>query len=499
MQLKLAYIIAFISICCCTACYKDKGNYSYEPINEVSVTQLDTVNGYLAYYGDTLKIDPVITGTIDKGGTGDYTYEWSYQLPSNAITVISKEKNLRYKIDMLPGNYSLRLKVTDNKSGVLYHIRTNLQVSTEVYEGYMVLNEVNGMSRLDMLSYQTNTQQFTQITDVLAKMESHLPPQGKPVNIFCMQTAFTTNADASSFKIYLSTESGTSNLNSETFDYTETQDISYEMIGDVPDGFAATSFFGTLRFGSIPTVYMVAHNNVYIRQSSFPAYPYAALNAYDGAAQPFKASPYVVASPDYCMIFNMDKRTFTRTATFNSSSVYDMLPALNYPTGKDLVYMEMSYSSVNHAIMKDPSTGAYSIIRFYLGSAPTYNDAITGTDIGKATCFAMSPDRGYLFYAVGGKVYEYDLSLKTSKLMLDKGSEEITYLSFQNFFFRTSKATYTSWANLLTVGSYNANGPEGANGTLEQYNVPPVNGQITLANRWTGFGKIKSIAYRERR
>lgn len=499
MQLKLSYIIALAGICLSAACYKDKGNYSYQPVNELAVAQFDTVKGYVAYYGDSLKIDPVISGTIDKNGTGNYSYEWSYQVPSYAITVLSTQKNLRYKIDMLPGNYSLRLKVTDNTSGVLYHVRTNLQVSTKVYEGYLVLNEVAGKSRLDMLSYQTQTQQFTQITNVLDSMGSHLPVQGKPKNIFCMQTSFTTTADASTFKIYLSTESGTSNLNSETFDYTPTQDISYEMIGNVPKGFAATNFFGTLRFGVIPTVFMVANNNVFVRLNGFPAFPYAPLNAYDGATQPFKASPYIVADPNYCMIFNMDKRTFTRTANLNSTSVYDMLPSLNYPTGKDLVYMEMSYTGVIHAIMKDPSTGVYSIIRFYIVAAPTYNEALTATDIDKATCFAMSPDRGYLFYAAGGKVYEYDLSLKTSKLMLDKGSETITYLAFQNFFARTSKPTYTSWANLLTVGSLNPNGTEGRNGTLEQYSVPPVNGQITLVNRWTGFGKITSVAYRERR
>lgn len=494
MQNKWIYLLAIIGICVSTGCYKDKGNYDYRPINEVSVTAVDTVNGYVAYFGDTLSVDPVIKGSLQ--GNGEYTYEWSVEEPNLATTVISTEKNLRYKVSLPPGNYSLRLKVTDVASGVLYHLRTNLQVSTEVYEGYLVLNDVNGRSRLDMLSYQSASQQFTQITDVLGTMGSSLPEQGAPINIFCMQISFTVTADVNSYKIYLSTASGTSVLNSETFDYKPTQDISYEMIGDVPAGFTATSFFGTLRFGVIPTIYMVADNSVFVRLNGFPAFPYAPLNAYAGDGQTFRASPYMAADPNFCMIFNMDKRTFTRTASFNSTNVYDMPAALNYPVGKDLVYMETSYSSVIHAILKDPGTGEYSIIRFFLGATPSYNDVITATDFDKATHFAMSPDRGYLFYSVGGKVYEYDLSLKTSKLMLDKGSEEITYLAFQNFFARTIKPTYTAWANLLTVGSYDE---AAANGTLEQYNVPPVNGQITLANHWTGFGKITSIAYRERR
>jgi hypothetical protein len=495
------FILVFISWCL-ASCYKDKGNYDYHPVNELSVANFDTLKGYVTYFGNTLAITPAITGTLDKDGTHSYTYEWSYELPSYAVKVLSTEKNLNYKVDILPGTYSLRYKITDKTSGVMYHFRTTLQVSTEIYEGYLVLNEVNNQSRLDMLSYKTENGSFIQYTDVLAKMGSALPPQGKPYNIFCMQTSFTTTADASSYKIYLSTASGTNGLNSESFGYTATQNIRYEMIGDVPQGFAANNFFGNYRFGTIPTIYMCAQNNVYIRLNGSPAYPYVPLNIYAGAAYPFKASPYTVSDPNYAMIFNMDKRTFTRTETFNSASVYDMPAALNYPTGKDLVYMEMPYSGTIHAIMKDPVTAAYSIIRFAFGAAPSYNELVpaAATDFDKATHYAISPDQGYLFYSVGGKLYEYDLSLKTSKLMLDKGTEEITYIAFQNFYARTNKpATYGEWARWLTVGSYNTAGTAGANGTLEQYTVPPVNGPIELKTKWTGFGKIVSISYRERR
>lgn len=498
MQKMIAYLVAIAGICCLASCYKDKGNYTYHDANEIAVTRFDTAKGYTARFGDTVAVDPVVTGKLDTGGTGSYSYEWSYQLAdSYQQIVISTQKSLRYKVDLPPGVYTLVFKVTDNNYGLAWHGKARLQVTTDVYEGYLVLNEVAGKTRLDMLSYQTASQQFVQITDVLKKMGSELPLQDKPYNIFCMQ-GYSSVTDPLFYKMYLSTASGTNNLHSETFSWKETQGLSYEMVGDLPNGFKADRFCGSLRFGIVPTMYMSAGNNVFQRGNG-SYFAYAPLNIYTGAIDPFKASPYVVCNLDFAVLFNMDKRTFTRMDNANSKVVYDMPAALNYPTGKDLVYMEMSYSEVVHAIMKDPATGAYSIIRFYMGSAPTYNDVITATDFDKATHFAMSPDRGYLFYSVGGKVYEYDLSLKTSKLMLDKGDEEVTYLAFQNFFWRSYKTTYTNWSNLLTVGLYNAAGTEGANGALEQYSVPAVNGQITLANQWKGFGKITSIAYRERR
>jgi hypothetical protein len=134
-----------------------------------------------------------------------------------------------------------------------------------------------------------------------------------------------------------------------------------------------------------------------------------------------------------------------------------------------------------------------------MGVAPDYNQPITAPGFDQATKFAISPDRGYLFYSVGGKVYEYDLALKTAKLMLDKGADEITCLAFQRFFFRTLYTNYDEWCKLLSVGSFAASGSPATGGTLEHYYVPQVNGALELKNKWTGFGKITSIAYRERR
>lgn len=40
--------------------------------------------------------------------------------------------------------------------------------------------------------------------------------------------------------------------------------------------------------------------------------------------------------------------------------------------------------------------------------------------------------------------------------------------------------------------------PEGANGTLEEYTVPPVQGDLGLVNSWSGLGRIVALSYRSR-
>jgi hypothetical protein len=48
------------------------------------------------------------------------------------------------------------------------------------------------------------------------------------------------------------------------------------------------------------------------------------------------------------------------------------------------------------------------------------------------------------------------------------------------------------------IGAYDVALPEGANGSLGIYTVPSVNGDLVLYKNYSGFGKIKSLTYRER-
>lgn len=493
-----AYFALLIIACCIASCFKDKGNYNFRPINEVTIKGVDTTNGYVAYFGQSLAISPNIEGSLDKGDA-TYSYEWSYETSSKQVVVLADTKALNTKVNLLPGNYTIFYRVTDLASGVQYRVSAPLLISSEVYEGYLVLNDVGGKSRLDMLSYKKENADFTQYTDVLARMGSTLPEQGKPLMVFSMHAVSTSNTDPKLFRIYLSTASGTNTIDSETFGYSETNNIRYEMLGDVPQQFKVENFVGSYQANTLPTMYIYGDNGVFIRRNNYMVFPYVKLNTYAGNTTAFKISPYIAANSSFVLMYNTDKRIFTRTQSVSSTTAFDLPSNLNYPTGKDLVYMEMSYTGVVHAILKDPVNPQYSIIRFNMGTAPNYHEVVTATDFDQASHFAISPDRGYLFYSVRGKVYEYDLSLKTTKLMLDKGTNDISYLAFPNFFFRSLNTKYAEWSQWLTVGAYPATGSGSTDGTLEQFYVPPVNGALELRKSWTGFGKIVSIAYRERR
>ncbi|HTJ13730.1 MAG TPA: PKD-like family lipoprotein [Dinghuibacter sp.] len=497
MRKILLYGVLLVSL---VSCYKDLGNYSYHAINQLTFTNFDTVHGYTVFYNDTLRVSPAVIASLDKNPS--YVYQWSLRVAGpggaydSADSVIAVTPDLDVRITNTPGTYTLQYRVTDNNTGITFQTRTTLLVTSQVYEGFLVLNDVGGQSRLDMLSYDKTAATFTQYTDVLKKQGSALTLQGQPYQVLCAQYT-NANINPQNYGIFLLTSAGTNRVNQETFGWDPTYNISYLMIGDLPAGFAPQHLTVEPTYGAYPDLFLYYNANIYNEAllASQYSFKFAALNSYTASGTPFTVSPYVATDGSSATLYDMDARAFVTQASYSSPTVSAVPTARNYPTGEDLVYMERAYSGSVYAVLRDTTASpTYRLMRFTLGAAQNYYQPITGTDIALATSFAFSPDLGYMFYSVGGKLYEYDLSLQTSFLMLDKGSANISYLSFHEFYKRATNTTYATWARELLVGSANA----GGNGTLELYSIPPVNGQIVQQNQWTGFGRIVSVAYRER-
>lgn len=482
------------------SCYKDKGNYSYHEINEVTFSQIDTTNGYAIFIGDSLKISPKLNSSLPDGPQ-DYTYEWSFFDMMKGDKVLSREKDLKIKINEAPGTYSLQYRVIDKSNGRLFHVRTNIMVRTTVYEGYLVLNNVNGKSRLDMLSYDATNGSFTQITDVLQTMGSNLPEQGKPIKVVATRVSNAFNWSDSTYGIYMVTEDGTNRVHPETFEWRPTYNIRYEIVGDIAPDFKADNLIPDPAQYYI-CMYLYSDYNIYARGAGVEMYSLP-VNKLEGQA-PFRAAPYAVSTTSqYLMMYDIDARKFNMISNLSD---FTAVPApvatkpgeLDYPSGRDLVWMNKTPNNYAYAITKDIAGNNCYITKFIPGSLPVYSKRINGTDIHLATNFAMGATPEYLFYSVGGKVYEYDLYTESSKLMIDKGGSSITYLAFQQFSANRSPATYGQWLRWLTIGYSDPAGAAGSNGTLEQYSVPDANEALVLQKKWTGFGNITSVSYRER-
>ncbi|MDH7460765.1 PKD-like family lipoprotein [Chitinophagaceae bacterium 26-R-25] len=506
---KTYWLIAIIMLTMLGACYKDKGNYSYQDINEISVT-LDS--SYVVSYGEKLSIKPILKLTMDTEAntydTAKYSYEWS-TLDASALyasqrKILAKTHDLDAAIVIQPGaNYTLYFRITDKKTGVQAQGTARLSVVTSIYEGFLALCEVNGQSRLDMASFSKGA--YTIIPDVLGYTGSQLPMTAKPVGVTFFQQAAITNSTATK-GIYISTADGTNRIDPETFKWDLTMNIQTDMLSKVPSNFTADAF---LPSSSCSYMHSPA-GNLYYYLRTYQMYFSSIINIATGETDPFTASPFMAGAPTQSdlygtVLYDTKNKRFLRhvPGATTCSPMPTSMPLFDYKTGMDLTYMEWTpYNSGEvTAVLQNVEAGKSYLAKITLSSSinQTYYAEITATDFDKAEKFAVSPDFSYLFYSVGGKVYEYDLGLKKSILMIDQ-PKPVTLLKFQHFFnggYTSGTAGRQVLYNKLIVATHDGVSAT-SGGTLDFYNVPQVNGPLTLFQSLTGFGKVKDLTYRER-
>lgn len=156
------------------------------------------------------------------------------------------------------------------------------------------------------------------------------------------------------------------------------------------------------------------------------------------------------------------------------------------------------------AVLKDKNSNKKFLARFKLDGKQVYYGEIKGDGIEQADMFAVHPELGYLFYASGSSIYQFDSTLGETFFMHDYQGREISAIKFQAFFHvravnfdNANTPMYNDYAKRLLVGSY-VKGDAEKSGQFDLFEVPEINGRIKLKTSYTGLGKISKIAYRER-
>ncbi|SKD06274.1 PKD-like family protein [Chitinophaga ginsengisegetis] len=491
-------LISFIFALLLSACMKDKGNYTYTPINSITIQGVDSA--YLLDYGTRLQIKPVLKfSKDDHEDTANYTYNWvadhlvGYTM---APTIISTSRNLDTVITLDYGLYAMYYRVTDKKTGVFTDSYFTLNVGAPSYEGWMMLCDMeNGNSRLDMISHSGNTD--TLYRDILKEVRSAYKTTGTPAFIATQfsQLGGPTNG---SLGIFVATSKNAVLLGLDSLDYVPAYDLKNFMQAAEPVTDWTGADISLRMYGGL----LYVNNNIYGIGYSSITNP---VNTQDGGSALFKPSRWTAQNTSgQSIIFNEDTKTFLRYP--GSGTTCLTLPAgdlFNFSTGMDLLYSAFApfNSGEVFAVLKNSTTGKRYLARFTVPGKQNYFAEITGDGIADAENFAVSPDLGYLFYNVGGKVYEYDHATKRSILMHDYGNRKISLLKFQPFASTYASASnaayYIGLSKKLLVGTYIQGQPENS-GILDIYNVPDINAPLQLYKSYAGTGKISCIAYRER-
>lgn len=505
------YIITLFCTLTISSCSKDLGNYNYQDINELTIKGVKSE--YIVRTGlDTLVITPDISDKIDQADPSRYNYYWIMKEGQNFYDTVSREKDLRYPINLTAKDHDLFYRVLDKATGVSWVANSKVKVSTPYSRGILIIGEdEEGYAEAEMLSMLPDT---VYIPNILSK--TALPKLREPISMF-----HTSGTDTYS-RLWVMTKSGSYFLDRALMTGTSnnifgrflfiSDDIDQStlhpavvapQIREIKGSTGSTLYRALVTTGGDVFACMPVvmggdfYNNPVNRVASAPT-------------QRIPAAPYLLypinAMSTVMWYDTKDNRflNFTGIGLSTSSTILtdgsnDVFP-WNQPTGRKLVYAENTRNTDggsthgnSFAVMKDMDNTC-QIYKFYAnGTNPLKRGSYTvksmATDFYKADHYAFSSNRSVIFYAVGNKLYAYDYNPGFEKIYeFPEVQDPITMLKFDTQIDHVTNSLY--------IATYHTQNK----GTLQRFRVGTNPNIVELLpqenSTWSGMIKIKDINWR---
>lgn len=491
------------------SCYRDRGNYDYSDINEITIGArgFEGVDYRLRSGVDVLRINPDVRASLDPDFRGSYEYEWvaTGQVRNPGVrTVLARTRDLEYAVELPSDEYVLSLRITDPATGLMFSRRTGLSVSTAYTRGWLVATEdAAGRAVVDMVSISRDTL-FQR--NVIHGDEPHLGPQ----QIWCDNNEYTAQVHG---RVYLSTAEGSFLYDRETLstdDYTVmrnyfadpshlTQAIASDMIqiDDKLRVFLVDGFAYVYSISSANTGYFGNPVNRYAG-----SYDYAALGdklAYNlsggvGAGAITTVMLYNNRDKRFCYLTRSDLTMSNATDTESDIALYTWATGFDYVTTVNSRFLAGQSATLLH----DPQTGDYWIYTYAcLRSGPSKGARYRvdgAVPVAGARNWCMTSQHGYLLYTVGSELYGYDFRNGRAPVrLMDCGSDEITLLH------NDIHSSVDANADCLYLCTYTPGSDTG--GRMRKYYVADTADRIELrpdeTTDWTGFGRIRALWFKE--
>lgn len=485
----MKYVVLLLSLAFLQGCQKDLGNYNYQTLDDLLIDGVDSL--YVVNDGEALRIKPNLSTQMEsKIDPNNLSFEWFLGIESGmqgiAPRLFSTSRDLDTILNLPLGEIEMYLRVTDKTTGIFALKTFKLAMTNQGYEGWLVLNDVAGKARIDMINiYKNNNRVYT---DIIQEMQGNFLLTGKPLSIITART----NDVYEGFLTYVLTDKGGFAINYDSFNQEPTFDFSQTLIHS-----SFTDFTESRLEAAAPMFEVLSsHGSVFIKPNAYEFRP--AINHSND--QLFRASPFVASADKYyqCILFNEDDNSFYRYPGTGINCFPIILPELD-SREKKLLYM--SYTKYNggevFAVLQDQANQKVYLVRMLLSGQLLTLDEISGPEIASAEHFAISPAFGYLFYSKAGRLYEFDFAIKKTTKMLDLADQQISMLKFPITHLYRLKEQYMQMQYDLVLATYNTEKARGS-GELSIYSVPSTNRPLERKSNFKGFDQIIDVAYKER-
>lgn len=470
------------------SCYKDKGNYAYQPINDIVATT--TADTFRINQFDTLVIRPTIQGT----DTNRLSYEWRvYPLPDptdpnsiGIIGVISRERYLNVPITVKPNTfyYNLDFVVKDTVTGVSYFKKLYMQVTTNFQTGWMALEQKPGGADISFIRPD-----FTAYHGIYsgANPDRPLPATARQL-------------------VSINTSSLLGTLNMVYYDgggYTM-DNASLQVTGDYTKLFYAPPAIVQPYTMSKPTIYAygpytLCGGKVYALNGLFASKLFGtSFTAPDNLD--YKVAPFIAGGFSYGGVFfdQLNYRflydggsTSTTLKTFpvNTSMAFDLN---NVP--KKMLTMKAGLGNILaptnwYSVFKNQDNDSCFLYTLNPGGNQTTSPVaeaqqaiLNSPDVQNSPDYLFSNTIKQMYYAAGNKLYLYDMVANASRVIYEfAAGEAITAMAMQN--------------GVITLATYNGHAGGGAVYYLTVAATGDISGN-TYSQLIPGFEKIVSLVYK---
>ncbi|MEJ2881786.1 PKD-like family lipoprotein [Pedobacter sp. GR22-6] len=483
------------------SCKKDLGNYEY---TDTAVPRLDTTgisaNFSIERYA-VLTINPGIQ--FNAADTGRLNYQWLlYKALSGSVTeppatkVIGNSRRLSTAIGEPIGSYQLELVVTDTKNDLKSNVIFNLNITTNLEYGVMVLHTRSNGGDVDFLITRNAVPTVT-ADRWLKNIYSQSQGMTLPGDARFIEQSRKSNSTENWINVASSTQ--ITRVSGSDFGFIR-ENAGYflrpaEVINPQAYVLSTTSLFDML----------INNNRMYFINSTDPRaaiFPGAVTGDYSLA--PFIAE--ASASSIVGAVYDTKKLKFMHPVSSNVMVDFRMPAASTQPfdltnIGKTIIGMDRGFSNQTLNFFKDltgngrwlyvtnfnkADDGLMAVARYDMTALP---------DVTNATIFRSS-EYGYAaFYATAHDVYLYDYAgTNTAKKAFSVPAAE-TITSMKIFKPKPNFNLSATDGRLLYIGTW-----DGAVGRVYELRINAVSGEVepTVLNKFEGFGRIVDITAKGR-
>lgn len=509
--MKYLYIFLVIFLLSCAK----EGNYDYQEMNDIMVEGVTDQTLYeVISFKDTLKINPTIKGRFSGDDMSGLEFEWKMirisgnnEFEGNDF-VIGSEKNLSHYVTEDPGMHYGSLTITDTKNNAKFNQRFFVNVRSVTSEGWAVLCDEGGESRLDWI-FDISADSVEIVHSLWSEKNYNM---GRPVSLNFFYSL------SGSFRL-VNTESGSFNLDPLLQTAGEDRNMKYEFF-TVPERVDIRGGSSIIMHRN-PEISMLidSKGDIYTKTTIDVGilfdYP---CNIVGGENDYFVAAPYIAI---HHLKYNEEAASIILYDQTNCRFVEFMNNA-NYPsvakftgtmfqptTNHELIFMETTMTQNSFAVLKNKSTGKYYVYGFRIRGAgvneQTFYTEIKGADLNLLNKISFHNIYNYMFYTAGSKVYQFKLPSEGSDAepaeeVISLPGETVVDIMLPKFAaWEMYKPWETDRANQLVVASNRDNQATDC-GNVRIYDVPSLSAPLVLVKEHVdkGLGKIVDIEYFER-